>query len=454
MLECAAMNEPPTNTECTPKEPGHSLSSRVLRRPGRSLAIAALVALIGLGGTVAVLYVQAFLHLRSGRMDLHRHHNAEALAHLQSCLRMWPKDPEILLLSARASWRLQQFDEAQRYLQRFQQAGGSREEFNRESILLAAAGGEVERATSYFQDQQQRPEWAIPLILEALVSGCLRQERLGEATRFLQEWLKLQPDDTQALLFQANLDRFSKAPPDAIAEYRRILQLDPELAPAKLPLADLLVETRQYLEAIPLLESLEQRQPNNIQALILLARCRDFLGQQEAAEQLLGRVLAQTPDHVAALAARAELALHTGQLTAAETWLRRALAREPVNYWAGYLLAECLMQQGRMEEMRSQLQRLKQQEADQKRIVFLRQEIGHKPHEPSLPRELAMLLLRNGDAEGGLSCLLNALRDNPTSEPLKQALAEYYRQIGNRERPGSRPPAVLPQAAADAQRYR
>jgi predicted Zn-dependent protease len=454
MLECAAMNEIPANTERTQKESGHSLFSRVLRRPGRLLAIGALVALIGLGGAVAVMYVQAFLHLRSGRMDLQRHHNAEALAHLQSCLRIWPKDPEILLLSARASWRLQQFEEARRYLQRFQKAGGSREEFNRETILVAAAGGEVERATSYFQDQQQRPEWAIPLILEALVSGCLRQERIGEATRFLQEWLKLQPDDTQALLFQANLDGFWKAPQDAIAEYRRILQLDSELDLAKLPLAALLVETRQYLEAIPLLESLEQRQPKNIQALLLLARCRDFLGQQEAAEQLLARVLAQTPDHVAALTARAQLALHTGQLTAAETWLRRALAREPGNYQVGYLLTECLMQQGRMEEMRNQLQRLKQQEADQKRIVFLRQEIGHKPHEPSLPRELAMLLLRNGDAEAGLHCLLNALRENPTSEPLKQALTEYYQQIGNRERPGSRPPMMLPQAAADAQKQR
>lgn len=424
------------------------------RRSWRLLGIGLLVGLIGLCLAVTGLYVRTLVHFRWGRSDLERHHNAEALAHFQAYLRIWSKDPQALLLAARASWRLQEFEEAERYLQKYKQAGGTSEDFDRETFLVAAARGETDRAAKYFQDQQQRPDSAIPLILEALVSGYQRQERFNEGATFLQKWLELQPDDTQALLFQARLDRFFKGPQDAIAKYRHILQLDPELDSAKLPLAALLVETRQYQEAIPLLESLRQRQFNNLQTLVLLARCRDFLGQQEEAAQLLGQVLAQAPDHVAALTARAQLALHTGQLTAAEKWLRRALAREPVNYRVGYLLAECLMQQGRTEALVEQLQRLKQQEADQKRMIFLRQEMNQKPHDPSLPRELAMILLRNGNADGGLHCLLNALRANPTSEPLKQALAEYYTQISNKERPGSRRPIVLPQAAADVQKYR
>jgi tetratricopeptide (TPR) repeat protein len=440
LLECAAMSDIQTNAEGTK------------RRTGRLLGIGALVGLIGLGAAVIVVYVQAFLHFRSGVRDLERHHNAEARTHFQAYLRTWPKDPQALLLSARASWRLQDFEEAERYLQKYQQAGGEGEDLDRESLLLAASRGDIDRAVKYFQDEQQRPDAALPLILEALVSGCLRQDRFSEGNAFLQRWLELQPNDSQALLFQAGFTRLWKTPQDAIAEYRRLLELDPELDAARLPLASILVEVRQYEEAIPLLERVRQRQPNNLQALILLAQCQDFLGQQEAAEQLVNQVLAQAPDHTGALAMRGQLALHAGQFSAAETWLRQVLAREPSNYRVSYLLAECLLQQGRVDEVHKQLQQLKQLEADQKRLLVLTQEISKKPHDPSLDRELAMILLRRGNAEGGLRCLLSALREDPSSVLLRQALAEYQQNMGNKERPVSGRPFATPEAAVNVQK--
>jgi predicted Zn-dependent protease len=428
---------------------------RPKRRSWRLLGIGVLVSLIGLVSAVILLYVQTLFYFRWGTHDLERHHNAEALKHFQAYLRIWPNDPQILLLAARASWRLQEFEQAEQYLQKLQQASGSAEEFNREALLAAAARGEIDRAMKFFQDQQQRPDAALPLILEALATGCLQQERFDEARAFLQRWLELQPDDPQALIYQIGLDRSRKSPRATIAEYRRLLQLDPDLDIAQLPLADILVETRQYEEAIPLLEGLRQRQPKNWQVLVLLARCQDYLGQQEAAEQLLDQALAQAPDQAAALAVRGQVALHKGQLTAAESWLHRALVREPGDYRVNQQLVDCLSQQGRTEEMQKQLQRFKQLVEDQKRMMILSRELELNPHDPTLLREKAMVLLRGGNVEEGLRFLSNALRQDPKSQELRQALAEYYQQMGNREqRPASIRSFAPLQEGADAQKHR
>jgi len=444
LRECTAMNDNQSNAECPGEKAGLAwcvLSSawvQALRRPWRVLGIGALVSLIGLVGIVISLYVQSFMHFRSGRSALERHHNVAALDHFQIYLRSWPQDPEALLLSARACWRLQQFEAAERYLRKYQQAGGSAAAFDRESFLLAAARGEIERAEKYFQRALKHPEAATPLILEALVSGCLRQERLVEGMAFLQRWLELQPENTQALLFQAHFDRLQQDVQEALATYRRILQLDPEQDAAKLPLAEILMETRQYEAALPLLDSLRQRQPHNEQVLVLLAQCQDFLGRQDEAEELLDQVLAQAPNHAAALAVRGQLALHKGQLAAAETWLRQALAHEPGNYRVKLQLAECLLQQGRMDEVYEQRQQLRQMEEDQKRLhLMLTQEMSRRPRDPSLYREVAMILLRNGNAERGLRVLQNALRQDPTSVSLRQALTEYYQQMNRSERSAS-----------------
>lgn len=422
-----------------------------VRRPGRLLTIGMLVSLIGLGSAVAGLYVRAYFHFRSGRADLDRHHNAQALAHFQAYLCTWPNNPDALFLSARASWRLQKFDDAERYLKEYQQAAGTTEDYVRESAFVMAARGQVDEATEYCQDLLNRRDPATPLILEAAVTGYLRQYRLAEAAVLLLSWLKLQPDDTQALFLQGDLDFMRFAHEEAITRYRRILELDPEHDSARFQLAVTLVEQRQYQEALSHLEMLRQRQPDNKRAMVFLARCRDSLGQSEAAEQLLDQVLAQAPHHAGALAARGRLALRRGQLADAEAWLRHALHHEPADYQARYHLLQCLLQEGKKAKAREQEQRLKQMDKDQKRIrEIVTQEMSEKPHDPALLDELATIFLRSGDTEEGIRWLHNALRENPRSVPLHRALAEYYHQIGNTPRAAYHRQFVPPQSAEPA----
>src|SRR5262249_38969884 len=73
-------------------------SRRVLRHPRRVLGVAVLLGLLALGGSLAARHARAVYHLRTGRADLARHHNRDALTHFQACLLTRPDNPDVLLL--------------------------------------------------------------------------------------------------------------------------------------------------------------------------------------------------------------------------------------------------------------------------------------------------------------------------------------------------------------------
>jgi tetratricopeptide (TPR) repeat protein len=399
------------------------------------LGIVILVGLIALGVSVAARHAVASSHFRTGRTDLLRHHNRAALAHFQACLITWPNYPDALLLAARACWRLKDFTQAAQYLRDYQRVAGATEDYTLESFLVMAAAGDIDKAEKYCQGRIDHQDPATPVILEALAAGCTRQYRFIQALAYIQHWLDLQPDDIQALLYQISMDQFGNRLDEAITRYHRILQLDPDHQAARLGLAATLLQTRRYEEALPCLEALLQRDPDSGEVLILLAQCRDALGQPDEAEQILDQVLAQAPHHPAALAERGRLALRHRQLEAAETWLRLSLAYVPGNFQARYHLEQCLLQRGDIAEAEKQQQTMKQLERDQKRLhQIMTEDMNQRPHDPALHQDVAMIASRSGDTEGALHWMHSALREDPTSVPVHRFLAEYYQNLGNQER--------------------
>ena len=85
--------------------------------------------------------------------------------------------------------------------------------------------------------------------------------------------------------------------------------------------------------------------------------------------------------------------------------------------------------------MARQQQRLIQLESDQKRLrQIMTQEMSQRPHDATLHHEVAKILLRRGDLDGGVRWIQSGLREDPGSPALHQTMAEYYQQSGDRER--------------------
>ncbi|MBI1918421.1 MAG: tetratricopeptide repeat protein [Planctomycetes bacterium] len=404
-----------------------------LRNPRRCLAILALLALTGLGSWVAGRYLWAGHHLRAARPAVACYHNAEAEQHLRACLRVWPKDPEVLLLAARTARRQAAYTLAQRFLERRHAVTGSDDDdFVLEQLLLWAERGNPEAGGAFLASRVREDPAAAPLIWEALARGFVRSFRLHEAKAVTQKWLEKQPDNSEAHLIYGAVLELLEQFGEAIASFRKALELDPQRDDARLRLAVLQVQRGRGAEAQPHLEYLHRKQPDDPVVGVHLARCLAQLGNDKRAVELLDGVLARYPYDPSALVERGRLALRAEQPERAEDFLRKAVRADPSDHESHYQLYLCLTQTGRTEEARRVHADMTQLETDAKvvRDIMLSKH-GQAPTDPAAYYRIGMISYRAGVTEDALRWFHKALRFDPGHLPTHQALAAYYERTGN-----------------------
>lgn len=403
------------------------------RHPGRAIAILVLLLLIGSGAGITGVYLWASYHLRAARSGMEHYHTREAIPHLQAALSVWPRDPETLLLTARAARRTDAFDKADQLLDLYQEVRGADDEaLILERVLVHAERGNIESVREYCQSliQQDHPDTL--LILEALSRGFLRMYRLHEAEFCLQEWIRRQPENAQAHYIQAQLYDLQGRALDAVAAYRRVLTSDPEIDDARLGLCVDLLQIGSVEEVLPHLEYLKKRSPDNLMVQVYLARAKDRLGHALEAERILDAILERQPHFAAALAERGKLALRAGQSDQAEKWLREAVALDPSDHSYHYQFVLCLERNGKQEEHQKANDRLKAVEEDMtllQQITTVRMQ--QTPRDPGLHYQVGMISQRAGAAQEALRWFQSALREDPNHAPTHKALMEYYESIGD-----------------------
>jgi tetratricopeptide (TPR) repeat protein len=422
----------------TPVPPVGPASRRSFRRLrlGRGLWLfLALLVLTAGAGIVVRPHVRAWHHRREARAELQRYHTPQAIRHLLICRTVWARDPETLLLAARAARRAKLYGDSERLLRDYRQVRGRDEAYSFEQLLLAAECRVDEAADSCWQCVEE-DRFDVALFLEALTRGYLQQYRLGQAQHCLKRWRQIQPDNPQIFYLQGlfNLDYIHDRS-GGEESYRRALELDPEHEEARLGLAVALLMGKSFTLAAEHFQHLRQCQPDNWSVQVNLAECLDGLGQSAEAVRLVDDVLARQPEYAAALSLRGQLALQSGQRDKAESWLRRALRRAPMDHRARYSLVLCLEQNGQQEEAKQQRRRLQQMEEDLSHFnKIVTREIAERPQDPALHCTLGQILLRAGQREEGLRWLQSALRLDPHYGPARQTVEEYQKKA---ERPDS-----------------
>src|SRR5262249_1251757 len=157
-------------------------------------------------------------------------------------------------------------------------------------------------------------------------------------------------------------------------------------------------EVGRYAEALAHLEYVRQRQPDDPEVLVRLARCRSGMGQGEQARELLNNVLANHPDDGVAWRTLGEIALQEANPRKAETAVRRGAGLLPYDYRAQWSLYQALLrQEGKAAEAQTQLARAEQLKEQTERLAEIRtRKVSQDPHNPALHCELGTLLLSLG----------------------------------------------------------
>src|SRR5437870_3371500 len=264
----------------------------------RTVALALGLMVLGGIGVYAVAAVRTkmkqetgAIHWRKAEAAIHDREFFLARDHLNKCLEFWPFSGELHFLMARtcrragdrAGWSFHLF--AAERLQR------PKEQIALEHRLYEAQTGNVwsaeETLENYLQDEHADYE----LVFEALAEGYFVNNSSPDLQRLTSQWLQLFPDAWLPHIYRGHAYSLESSQNQAVAEYRRALDLNPEHEPARIWLANALVDTGQFQEALQLFELSLQSNPGSFQALYGLASCQLSLGNAQAARRAIQQLL-------------------------------------------------------------------------------------------------------------------------------------------------------------------
>jgi tetratricopeptide (TPR) repeat protein len=380
--------------------------------------------LLVVSAALAAPWFWASYHFRQAKRELQRYHPGECRRHLAIYLQWRPHDVTAHLLAARANRQLGNYDEAEQHLVQAQREQGKTSlDVTLEWALHRATLGDLKQTELYLQSMAQTGEEEAILAYEALAEGYRRNYRIPRALAVFDKWLRRRPNDIRALLLRGRLWVQAKRAGNAVPDYRRVLELEPECEEAQRGLAFCLTETAHWNEAVGYWQALARRHPADADIRVNLARCWGSLGKAQQAKQALLAVLQEHPDHVLALSSLGGLLLQEQQPEEAEKWLRRAVQASPQDYQSRWFLYRALQRQDKTTEADSQLDQADQLEHRWQRLSKItEQELLDRPHDAALQAELGVLLIQLGFEEAGRNWLLSALQEDPNCAAARAAL--------------------------------
>jgi tetratricopeptide (TPR) repeat protein len=373
---------------------------------------------------------------RSARQALTEERLDDAQRHIDRALWVRPGWVSTSVLAARIARLRGAYSQAEQYLSRLGQHHEMSEAVQLEWLLLRCQRGEVDDLAPGLLGLVDRDHAESAAILEAVAGVYMRQTRYLDALKCLDRWVEREADSVRAHHWRGWVSNQLDHRSQAIADYERVLELQPNRSVVRQHLAEILMDSSRHLEALPHLERLRQDQPDNPDVLVGLARCRVVQSRLDDARALLDEVLEAHPDHFDALLHRGKVELSSRHARAAERYLRKALKRTPLDPEARYALYQALqLQPNRQQEAQQELARWKHDRRTRDRLTrLLRTELHRSPNDPDLAREAGELLLGQGEEQRGLFWLQRALSLDPRHAASHRALIAYYERTGNAAR--------------------
>jgi predicted Zn-dependent protease len=415
------------------------VAARGLTYPARAAWRRPRLAVVMVAGTLAaaVLAALACAHYewQAAHTALAADRPREALSRITLCLYVWPWDPEVHLLAARAARLSGDLAGAEAHLNRcLKLQGEATQAVQLEFLLHRAQAGELDDVAGTLIDCVENGHEESPVILETLSRAYMLRLRYRPAYACLTRWIELRPDAAKAYHWRGwVLERMNQAK-SATEDYQHALKLDPDLMLVRLRVAEMLVEDKRLPEALPYLEELYRQAPDHPQVQARLGMCRFLQNRPEEARRLMEAAVVHLPKDPVLLIHLARLDVQAGKGADAEKWLRSVLTRDPSDTEALYTLSSALQLQGRTEEAVATLKQYKHYKERLDRANKLLREVADSPTATAADyAEVGSLLLNTGQERLGVYWLEQALERDPTHQPAHKVLAEYYEKKEDHE---------------------
>jgi tetratricopeptide (TPR) repeat protein len=312
--------------------------------------------------------------------------------------------------------------------------GGATEGVQLEFLLIRVQTGEVDQVFPILERWVEKNHPQSPIILETLARAYIHRLRYKPALACLSKWVEIRPKTAKAHQWRGWVNERLNNHKVAAEDYRRALEIDPNLVVARLRLAEMLLEEKRAPEAVPHLELLYRRDPENPQVQARLGLCRFYQNRPQEARRLMEAAVVHLPKDPSLLVHLAKLDLDDGKAVAAEQRLRKVLQTDPTDTEALITLASALRLQDRISEADEALKDFDRAKEKVDRFNKLLQQVADSPTAKAADyAEIGNLLLSIGKDRLGVYWLERALERDPGHQPTHKALAEYYEKQGDRE---------------------
>jgi putative PEP-CTERM system TPR-repeat lipoprotein len=243
-----------------------------------------------------------------------------------------------------------------------------------------------------------------------------RSGDLQAGERAVASLLEQRPNDPQALMAAAVYRQAVNQPKEAREQLERAVSLDGKLVPARLLLAGALVQEGRAADAEEQLRQVLALEPDNAQALTVLARLALSRNDASEAERLLIRAASGTSATLPRLAL-VQLYLAEGRLKEANEQLRRPAQTAPDDPEVIATRGLLALAEGRPADA----------------IALLTTAESRLPERLNVALALAEAHVRNGQPASARSVLRAVLMRAPESLPLRMALGLVELRMGESE---------------------
>ena len=256
----------------------------------RGRAIASIVVLVAVSVLTwhVVRLTRAHFAFERAEEALVQYDFAAAREHAKLAADLRPRKPELWLLAAQAARRDGDSAEAKNHLRRYRSLAGTTPEGGLEDSLQTTQAGDIERDVYDLMAKADAGHPATEQILEALAVGSVHVYHFDRAAFWVQHLLERYPKNPVGRLIRAQMDDVLGKRDRAAAACRELLADFPDNVKAKTLLAGLLYRAQQFEESADLYAELWRKRPDDLSALLGLARCRDKMGRADEARALRG----------------------------------------------------------------------------------------------------------------------------------------------------------------------
>jgi tetratricopeptide (TPR) repeat protein len=270
------------------------------------------------------------------------------------------------------------------------------------------------------------------IILEALVPGFMKNDRLIDVMALTTTWSKQYPTDWLPLIYRGNAQlRLYGKSNKAAKDFERVLELKPNDPDAHLALALVLTHQGEVKDALPHYQFCLASQPDDpTEALFGLASCQYSMGQTEEARASLVQLFAKNKDHPAGCFLQGKVELAEGRQEEALKWLQKADALSPDESDVTNVLLHVCRQLDRQQDVARYSRRLDEIHLRDDKLSYLLTEVKTQPNDPEIRFQLGMICLERGHDQEASHWFQSILWKDSNHLPTLNVLANYYQKKG------------------------